>query len=83
MQLKQIRDAVDPRLAACESVHEFPVELEKWIGSGILRPAEVTINATASWPIASTLGLPDVFTCWLPYWQQVDFKMDKGELVQP
>lgn len=81
VQMRQIRDPVDPKQATTQAVYEFPVEATLWRGGGLLKEARVTIKDTASWPVAASLGLSPSFVCRLPYWQRLDFRMGKGTKI--
>jgi len=83
VQLKQIRDAVQPATAKILGVYEYRVTLEGYFGASLLQPAVVALHDTASWPITSMLGLSRTFPSPLSYWQRAAYSMSVGTLVGP
>jgi hypothetical protein len=91
--LKQIRDIVDPSIAAYQGVVESPMEITKFVAGGMLDTGfTVTIANYDSYPLISALGLiPDfgrtgdgviqTFTPMFGMWSQFDFNLPNGRII--
>jgi hypothetical protein len=81
VQLKQMRDAVDPTRAVYQRLVQWSVEIGEISAAGPLEPAVARLHATDTWPIAEQLGLEApgglLRSAW-PYWVECDFSF-----VQP
>ncbi len=81
VELKQVRDAVDPRVASYQALVQWSVQLTGISGGGLLAPSSAKLHAWASCPIAEALGLRQVggrLHSPAPYWVSCDFNF-----VQP
>lgn len=79
VQLLQLRDPVNPELAAYSKLVMFDINLTAFREAGLLASAQLHLSPFASLPVAAVLGL--VFEQgWLhsvlPYWIDCDFDFD-------
>jgi len=84
IQLKQIRDAVQPDVAVYQAVLNFTVGLDALASLGFLPPAVVDLPAYASLQIAKGLDLIDNggrYFPILPYWVQLDFSLKDPKVL--
>jgi hypothetical protein len=80
--LKQFRDAEDPSRACYQAIVEAPAVVQALRGGGVLPDHTVRITPADSHPIVADLGLPgSSMTTLLATWVDVDFTMDRGEVI--
>jgi hypothetical protein len=79
VQLLQLRDPVDPALAAYSKVVNFAVELKHLQSGGLLAAAEIDLLDFASLPVHAALGLVannGRLVPIFPYWVDCDFDFE-------
>lgn len=85
VQLKQMRDAVDPSRAVYQQLVQWSVEIGRIQAGGPLEPAVARLRATDTWPIADVLGLESpggvLRSAW-PYWVECDFRFDRPKTLE-
>jgi hypothetical protein len=80
--LKQFRDAEDPSRACYQAIVEAPAVVRELRGGGVLPEHRVRVTHADSHPIVADLGLSgETCTTLLATWVDVDFTMERGEVV--
>jgi hypothetical protein len=81
VQLRQIRDLDDHKLAAYSSIVSLTVQLDALHGQGLLAPAKIEIRPFASLLVGKLLGIAPSLSPIIPFWVDLDFGFQKPEVL--